>query len=378
MEKEIWKDIDGYGGQYQVSNLGRVRSFRIKSEGVILVQRPSIKGYMIVCLNHVAKSVHQLVARAFVGGYADGLEVNHINEDKADNRAENLEWVTHRQNNLHGTRVRRVAEALSKRAMAIDQFDLDGNYIKTFPNCRSAASAVGVHKVSIYRVCQGKEKSVGGYRWAYNRTFKVEKKVPKPYPRKVYDTTSLEGEQWAQVEGYNGLYWVSNLGRVKSVDHKTANGKFRPGRIMKSEIVTNKKHRGPKYVIVNLFNGKRGIPTRLCNLVARSFVSGYADGMEVNHIDGDVTNNRADNLEWATRRRKVQIGTRKENSLNVANRKTVVQMTLDGEFVAEYASLNEAGKAVGKEPGNISRACVGRQNTAYGYKWKFKNNNEKK
>jgi len=351
MEKEIWKDIDGYGGQYQVSNLGRVRSFRIKSEGVILVQRPNIKGYMIVCLNHVAKSVHQLVARAFVGGYADGLEVNHINEDKADNRADNLEWVTHRQNNLHGTRVRRVAEALSKRAMAIDQ----------------------VHKVSIYRVCQGKEKSVGGYRWAYNRTFKVEKKVPKPYPRKVYDTTSLEGEQWAQVEGYSELYWVSNLGRVKSVDHKTANGKFRPGRIMKSEIVTNKKHRGPKYVIVNLFNGKRGIPTRLCNLVARSFVSGYADGMEVNHIDGDVTNNRADNLEWATRRRKVQIGTRKENSLNVANRKTVVQMTLDGEFVAEYASLNEAGKAVGKEPGNISRACVGRQNTAYGYKWKFKN-----
>ena len=80
MEKEIWKDIDGYGGQYQVSNLGRVRSFRIKSEGVLLVPRMDGCGYYRVRFCGKYRSLHRLVALTFVDGYREGLQVNHKNE----------------------------------------------------------------------------------------------------------------------------------------------------------------------------------------------------------------------------------------------------------------------------------------------------------
>lgn len=105
---EIWKDIPGYEGLYQVSNFGRVKSLkRIDSLGriskeTILKHDINKKGYFRVCLyknNRIKQSVHRLVAKSFLG--VSDLQVNHINGNKNDNRLENIEYVTNRENQSH-------------------------------------------------------------------------------------------------------------------------------------------------------------------------------------------------------------------------------------------------------------------------------------
>ena len=112
LKNEKWKDIEGYDGMYQVSDLGRVRSLKF---GNVRVLRPGkcTCGYLTVCLYKDGKrkwfTVHRLVAQAFIeNDNIFNTEVNHINEDKTDNRVDNLEWCN-RQYNLsyNGLRYRR-------------------------------------------------------------------------------------------------------------------------------------------------------------------------------------------------------------------------------------------------------------------------------
>lgn len=118
---EEWKDIKGFEGYYQVSNLGRVKSLARKvkdyrgtkqnSERMLRPKSKRIKNsYLIVCLSKdgvtTTHQVHRLVALAFLGdGY--GKEVNHKNGIKSDNRAENLEWATRKENLTHAHRTLR-------------------------------------------------------------------------------------------------------------------------------------------------------------------------------------------------------------------------------------------------------------------------------
>ena len=102
LANEQWRDIEGYDGMYQVSDLGRVRS-RKSGEWKIMKQDKSIKGYLNIGLCRDGKrkniSIHRLVADAFIQN--DNIfndQINHINEDKADNRASNLEWCDCRYN----------------------------------------------------------------------------------------------------------------------------------------------------------------------------------------------------------------------------------------------------------------------------------------
>lgn len=115
MQEEIWKDVLGYEGLYQVSNLGRVKSlsrivkYQENHSGLrkerILKQNITKSGYVhvVICINKLKKTVkiHRLVALAFIKNIENKHLVNHINGIKYDNKVENLEWVTSSENIIH-------------------------------------------------------------------------------------------------------------------------------------------------------------------------------------------------------------------------------------------------------------------------------------
>lgn len=113
MKTEIWKDITGYEGRYQVSNMGRVKSINPKL-GVCILKPKKCCGYLTVELRQHRHWIHRLVAEAFVPNPDNKPQVNHINEDKLDNRAENLNWMTAKENCNWGQRNQRIKEYQAK------------------------------------------------------------------------------------------------------------------------------------------------------------------------------------------------------------------------------------------------------------------------
>ena len=104
-DNEIFKDIPGYEGDYQVSNQGRIKSFKRYPQGKILCLKKDMCGYRQIGLSRNNKSksvtVHSLVILAFVGKGPDGMDINHIDGDKTNNHVDNLEYCTHHKNMRH-------------------------------------------------------------------------------------------------------------------------------------------------------------------------------------------------------------------------------------------------------------------------------------
>ena len=177
MSEEIWKDIKGFEGLYQVSNLGRVKSFYRLKEKIL---KPSIehKGYYRVHLhkNSIGKRyyVHRLVWEAFNGQIPENMQVNHINEIKTDNRLKNLNLMTAKENSNWGSRNERIAKKhsiiLKNRkdlSKVVLQFTLDNILVKEYPSIHQAERETGFANQYISACCNGKYKQAYGYIWRY-------------------------------------------------------------------------------------------------------------------------------------------------------------------------------------------------------------------
>lgn len=181
--KEIWKDIIGYEGYYQVSNLGNIKSLdrdiQYSDGKVVHYYGKEIhgfiknSGYITVDLykNNKRKkfSVHRLVAEAFVENPLNKFEVNHINENKLDNRAENLEWCTSSENKLSGTVIKRANETRKNKKIGykkVAMFDLNDNLLEVFESIDIAEKSTGINRKTIYNSCHNRVKS-RKYKWKY-------------------------------------------------------------------------------------------------------------------------------------------------------------------------------------------------------------------
>ena len=172
-KKEVWRDIPEYEG-YQVSNLGRVKSLeRIdalgrKVEEKILKPLITRNGYYLTGLykNSIQKFyyVHRLVWEAFNGQIPEGLQVNHINEIKSDNRLGNLNLMTRKENMNYGSRTERSAKKLSKVVL---QFTLDNILVKEYPSTKQVERELGFNQGNICSCCNGRLKTAYGFIWRY-------------------------------------------------------------------------------------------------------------------------------------------------------------------------------------------------------------------
>lgn len=177
---EIWKAVPGYEGLYEVSNCGRVRSLdrwviggfagKRFMKGRILKVGVASNGYcMVVLTKGHAKTVHRLVAKAFIPNPDNLPMINHKDEDKTNNCVDNLEWCSSKYNNNYGTLKERHERGNNYNRIAVDKFDLYGNYICTYGSISQAASSVGVKYQTICACLKNpKHKhTAGGYKWRY-------------------------------------------------------------------------------------------------------------------------------------------------------------------------------------------------------------------
>ena len=161
-EVETFVKIEGFE-KYEVSNLGKVRN--IKS-GRMLKPHLNHNGYLKHHLYRHDKQkelfLHRILATAFIDNPGKKPQVNHIDENKLNNDLSNLEWCTGRENLVHGTRTKRVAEKLSKKVI---QLDLNDSVLNEFESMKQAERETGIPNGNISSCCNGRTKSAGGYKW---------------------------------------------------------------------------------------------------------------------------------------------------------------------------------------------------------------------
>jgi hypothetical protein len=345
LKNEEWRCIENTNGNYFVSSLGRVKSvdryvfnpilkdkvqFRI---GQLLTPINAGNGYFRVRIVYSdgvrLTNVHRLVAVAFIPNPENKPQVNHKNGHPNDNRLDNLEWMTASENNLHcyrefGRKENRRLPDLKNRQQLKDVYD---SYIKA-------------------------EKT-------------VQERIIEP---------DLEGEKWKFIDNTSGVYMISNMGRVKSLDMMVSNQNgvyYRNGRI----LACGADKSGYLHVSIKYTNYGRKTE-KVHRLVAFYFVNGYIEGKWVNHYNGNKWDNVSTNLQWVTPSEnsihsfrvlgRINGQKGKKGVLNVQSKK--VRCTTLG---IDFECLNMAASALGTDGFTISKICKGIKTQIHGLHFKF-------
>lgn len=300
---EVWKDITGYEGIYQISNLGRVRSLdriSIDKNGIEYSIKGSMrkvsksKGYSIIGLSKDNKQkmhlVHRLVAKEFIpNSRREATVVNHIDGDKSNNSVTNLEWITQSENMSHNSKL---------------------------------------------------------------------------YDSRKKNNSFIENEIWKNIDEYDGNYQISNHGRVRSVERevfiKRGSSEYMAtyeGRILSVSENTRYSNVGIGY------NGEtRTILVH--RLVAQAFTPNPENKPYVNHIDGDTHNNHVSNLEWVTQSENInhaiKIGNKEPKEVKVNPKKPTTNKQKIFDVLNRFPDMKtgEIAELVGCNPRYVTKIRV--------------------
>ena len=351
---DIWRDVEGFEGRYEVSFLGYLR-FADKPDKR-LVKCTKYGDYLRASLQHKGDlkslkniAVHILVAKAFVPNPEGYTFVRHKNGKLHDNRADNLEWVETKPEKKKKRKSKRTSKTVSALPIleVSDSEVLEGNVLENdVLGCDVPVGYVPDSEVAEVKVSD--DDSLAG------------------------DVSSdvVEGELWMDVMGFEGLYRISNNGNLVSCKRKKT-------RYIKAVTDTRGSRYGLKYGLTDK-DGKQH--TKMAHtLVAEHFIPNPYGYEYVMHIDGNSKNNKVDNLKWTDRCVKHRMkGSESYKELegkhNLMTTQEVEQYCIDGTYINTFKSISEAAKKTKCSCGAIKQVIDGHLPSIGGYVWKYSGN----
>lgn len=352
-EVEIFKDINGYKNLYKISNHGTVWSLSLdrKMPGRIR------GGYLIVKLFDDQKlsktiSIHRLVAEHFCNKPESEkqLIVDHIDNNKINNRYDNLRWTT-----LSNNSQSYADNFKPKPKNAILQYDSKGKLIKEWECVDDIIKENPKYNKTTLKSYSKENDILYGFRWEYkDDSFLADHKVDLKEDEKFKNCGLIDDRDYS-------LYEVSNYGTVKNV---------KTNKYLRPAIGTT------GYYVLSFTDqtAKKTYMVKVHRIVANLFVKDKTEEKNVvNHIDEDKLNNSSNNLEWVTG---------KQNTTHSTGRKVAQISLTDNKTIKIFNSLADAQKSINDSSDGlikltnvmgIIRCCQGKKKSSFGYKWKYIN-----
>lgn len=173
-------------------------------------------------------------------------------------------------------------------------------------------------------------------------------------------------EEWKDIKGYEGLYMISNLGRIKSINYHNENRE----ELMKLITVNG------GYLKIGLYKNGKHKRYFVHRLVAEAFIPNTDNKPHIDHINTLRSDNRVENLRWCTRQENINnpltlVKFQQKMLGNGCNNKPIVQLSTDNLLLGVYKSITTAAKQLGYNNGYIGQCCNGKRTKIYGFKWKY-------